>query len=67
MTNQQAVQTPKSGNFEATPFTCKCCGETAYSGMKPSSDKCGKRPDGRHMWVRLVVPAGLVPASGEVP
>ena len=52
MTNPQAVQVPKSGNFEAIVYTCKCCNETAYSGMKPSSDKCGKRPDGRHMWVR---------------
>lgn len=42
----------QSSDFTAIPYTCKCCGAMAYSGMKPASDKCSTRPDGRHAWVR---------------
>lgn len=48
----QAVTKNVKSTFEAIPYTCKCCGKMAYSGMKPSSNQCGSRPDGRHMWVR---------------
>lgn len=52
MPNAQVVTKNVKSTFEAIPFTCKCRGATAYSGMKPASNQRGKRPDGRHMWVR---------------
>lgn len=45
---------PAGPDFSTGHYRCAYdgCYATAFAGQKPASPTCGKRPDGRHMWVR---------------